>query len=120
MKKILSMLAVASVPLFAATPALAENLNFALVNKTGYTINEVYVSSAATDDWEEDVMGRDTLDHNDRVNIKFDKGARGCKWDVKVVYEDGEEAMRQGFDLCKISEITLRYDGKKGTTWASK
>lgn len=120
MKKILSTLAVACVPLFAATPVLADNLDFTLVNKTGYVISEVYVSSAASNEWEEDVMGRDVLSNGERVDIEFERGSKGCKWDLKVVYDDEEEATWKGFDLCSISEVTLRYDRKKGTTWADK
>lgn len=118
MQKLLSSLALASATLFAATPALADDLDFTLVNKTGYVISEVYVSSAAKNDWEEDVMGRDVLSNGERVDIQFERGSKGCKWDLKVVYDDEEEAVWKGFDLCAISEVTLRYDRKKGNTWA--
>jgi hypothetical protein len=118
MKKTLFALAFASATLLAAHPALAGSLDFTLVNKTGYSINEVYVSSAASNDWEEDIMGRDILANGERVNIEFERGAKGCKWDLKVTYDDGEEAMWESFDLCSISEVILRYDRKKGDTWA--
>jgi phosphoribosyl-AMP cyclohydrolase len=40
--------------------------DFTLHNKTGYTISEVYVSAANTDDWEEDVLGDDVLNSGQR------------------------------------------------------
>ncbi len=117
-KKSLSALVFSALALCAAASVSAENLDFALVNKTGYVINEVYVSSAATNDWEEDVLGRDSFGNGDRVNIHFDRGSSGCNWDMKVVYEDEEEAVWERLDLCEISSVTLRYDRNKGSTWA--
>ncbi|MGC2855443.1 hypothetical protein ACM64Y_08210 [Novispirillum sp. DQ9] len=101
-----------------ATSAVAGDQDFRLTNKTGYQINEIYVSSAKTDDWEEDVMGRDALPNGDYVDIEFSKGERSCKWDLKAVYDDGEEAIWYDFNLCEIRKITLRYNDKTGETTA--
>lgn len=109
------MLAVALIP----AAAFAANQDFTLRNRTGYTINEVYVSSVRSDDWEEDVMGRDTLEDGDAVDISFSRGERACRWDLKVIYEDGDEAEWSNLNLCATSEISLRYDHKSGRTWAN-
>lgn len=42
----------------SASVALAGKQDFTLENQTGYQIEQVYVSSVNTDDWEEDVLGR--------------------------------------------------------------
>jgi hypothetical protein len=114
----LAGLGLACASLLLAVPASAENLDFNLVNKTGYTINEVYVSSAATNDWEEDVLGKDQLENGERAAIEFERDASGCNWDLKVVYDDGEEAEWGRLNLCSISSVTLRYNRDKGETWA--
>ncbi|MBX3689979.1 hypothetical protein [Dokdonella sp.] len=101
-----------------AGTVMAEDLDFSMVNKTGYAINEVYVSSAKTDDWEEDVLGRDQLANGERVDIHFERGAKGCSWDLKVTYDDGDEAIWSGLDLCSISKLTLHYDRDADRTWA--
>jgi len=113
-------LASLSMALLLAVPAaLADGKqNFTLKNKTGYTISEVYVSPTKSSSWEEDVLGRDTLPDADRVDIEFHRAAKACKWDLKVVYDDGEEAEWEGFDLCTVSTISIFYDRKKETTWA--
>ena len=118
MKKLFSMLALVCAPLLATTAAHAENLDFSLLNRTGYVISEVYVSSASSNDWEEDVMGSDVLANNESVDIEFEQGSKGCQWDMKVVYDDGEEAVWENLNLCSTSKVSLRYDRKKGTTWA--
>jgi hypothetical protein len=102
-----------------AAPAVAQGpLDFTLVNRTGYTINEVYVSPVSSNDWEEDVMGRDQLEQGQRVTIQFPKRVKTCMWDLKVVYEDEDEAEWEDFNLCSTSTIVLRYDRKKDQTWA--
>ena len=99
--------------------ALAQGRqDFTLVNRTGYTIDEVYVAPSKSDDWQNDVLGQDTLDNGQRVRIRFPTRVRTCQWDLKVVYSDQEEAEWERFNLCEVSTITLRYDRKKGETWA--
>ena len=96
----------------------AGKQDFTLINKTGYSINEVYVSPATSDDWQEDVLGQDVLDNGQTVHIKFSRSATGCKWDLKVVYTDGESAEWDAFDLCETSKIRIFYDHKSGETSA--
>jgi len=99
--------------------ALAQGKqNFKLKNRTGYTIAEVYVSPTKSEDWEEDVMGTDVLENGQSVDIEFSRAAKSCVWDLKVIYDDEEEAEWTGFDLCKVSTISVFYDRKKGETWA--
>lgn len=103
----------------ASAGALAQGKqDFRLSNRTGYTISEVYVAPSKSTDWEEDVMGRDTLDDGAYVDISFPKREKTCKYDLKVVYDDDETAEWQGFDLCSVSKISLRYNRKTGDTWA--
>lgn len=112
---ILSALLAAS--LLPAAAVAQGKQDFTLVNRTGYDIDEVYVSPVKTDDWEEDVMGRDTLDNGDSVDISFGRKDKSCRYDLKVVYSDGEEAEWDSLDLCSISRVVIRYDRKKGETW---
>lgn len=101
-----------------ATAVSAGTQDFRLVNETGYQIDYVYVSSVDTQDWEEDVMGDDALPTGDWVDIVFEGGADECLWDLKAIYNDGEEAVWGGIDLCAVSQITLYYNSSEGKTWA--
>jgi hypothetical protein len=103
-----------------ASPALAESKqDFDLVNRTGYTIDKVFVSPSNSKDWEDDVLGRDVLGENETVHIRFHRVNKACKWDLKVVYSDAEEAEWDEFDLCEVSKITIRYNRKSGETSAT-
>lgn len=97
-----------------ATMARAGTQDFVLVNRTDVEIHELYISSADTDDWEEDVLGVDTLPPGESVNISF-KGHKECKWDLMVKDEEGTSIEWSGLDLCSISKVTLRLKGKKAT-----
>jgi hypothetical protein len=94
--------------------------DFTLVNQTGYRIDKVYVSPTASNDWEEDVLGRDVLDDGESVDITFHRDTPGCKWDLKVVYaDDDSSAVWSGFDICTITKITIHYNKKTDTTSAT-
>ncbi len=100
--------------------ALADGKqNFSLLNKTGYTISEVYVAPSKSSSWEEDILGRDVLPDGTAVDIVFSRKEKSCKWDLKVIYDDGEEAEWDNFDLCTVSKIAISYNRKSGETWAT-
>jgi len=98
--------------------AQAGDQDFTLTNKTGYTVKHVYVSAASASSWEEDVLGEDTLDDGEHVDISFAKGTRGCSYDLKVVYDDGDSSEWGKLDLCSINKISIYWDRKAGTTRA--
>ncbi|ODT86664.1 argininosuccinate lyase [Phenylobacterium sp. SCN 70-31] len=102
-----------------ASPVMAGDQDFQVYNKTGYTISEVYVSASNADDWEEDVMEADVLADGEAVDIEFARGTKGCRFDLKVVYDDGTPAVWNRLDLCSVSKVTLRYDRNADRTWAT-
>ncbi|MDO9411679.1 MAG: hypothetical protein Q7T81_03770 [Pseudolabrys sp.] len=94
--------------------------DFTLINRTGYNIGEVYVSPGHENDWEEDVLGKDTLDDGDKQEITFKRVGKTCLWDLKVVYtDDDSSAVWHDIDLCKVSKITIRYNRKSDKTSAT-
>ena len=112
------LLAAALVAAAFATPAHAGNQDFVILNKTGFPIEQVYVSASAKDEWEEDVLGRDILPAGERTKISFSSDENACLWDLKVVYQDGESAEWQGINLCEFSIVALSYYRKTGETSA--
>ena len=96
--------------LLSATPAFAQSRDFVLVNKTGKAVNEVYVSASATNDWEEDVLGQDTLANGSRVTITFPSSTSKCMHDIKIVHASGDTAEWSAINLCEVSVVSIRYD----------
>ena len=96
--------------------ARAGTQDFVLHNETGVEIHEVYVSHVTADDWEEDVLGKDTLPEGDSVKITFDDRDKHSHWDLKVVDGKGNSIEWHDLSLVDISELTLHY--KDGKAWA--
>jgi hypothetical protein len=116
MKKCASIFVVLFVLGFSsAVNAQEAKQDFTIVNKTGVVINELYVAPSESDEWEEDVLGRDALDVDEECDIQFHAKEDVCKWDLKIADEDGNYLYWENIDLCKWSKITLHWDGEKGT-----
>lgn len=90
--------------------------DFTLVNLTGVEIHELYVSPHSTNDWEEDVLGQDTLPSGESVNITFSPKERAKLWDLKVVDGKGNSIEWTSLNLLEIEKVTLHY--KNGKAWA--
>jgi len=117
------LLLICFLAIFAAA-SFAQIFDFTLVNKTGYTIDEVYCAPSQSDDWEEDVLGVDTLPNGSKVEITFPPLYEKALlilgidlYDLRCVYDDGEVAEWFGLKLEEIMQITLTYS-KDGTTYA--
>ena len=106
-----SLLVAAALACFAS-PAFAADQDFKLVNKTGYQIDEVYVSGVNNKNWGNDIMGRGTLDADAAVDITFNAPSNACRWDLMVKYNDGDTAQWNNLNLCNISTVTLYWDRK--------
>jgi hypothetical protein len=96
--------------------ARAGKQDFVLHNATGVEIHGVYVSPVTTDEWEEDVLGKDTLPDGESVKITFDDRDKHAHWDLKVVDGKGNSIEWHDLNLVEISEVTLHY--KEGKAWA--
>jgi hypothetical protein len=110
MKKLLLSLALGVFFLLGiAAMVSAGDEDFILVNGTGLTIAEFYISPAATNVWEEDVLGVDTLAPGDSVKIDFVREEEGCSWDLKIKDTDNDEILWTKIDLCQAAVVTLFY-----------
>jgi hypothetical protein len=105
--------------LATSSMSLAADQDFTLVNKTGYEIDQVYVSPASAKNWHNDVLGQDTLVDGNFVKITFAPENEICKYDIKVVYSDKDEAEWGNIDLCKEEKITIHWDKKSNESTAT-
>jgi hypothetical protein len=102
-----------------SAPAHASDADFTLKNRTGYQIDEVYVSKHSSDSWGKDVMGRDALADGEEVDVRFPHGGNACHFDIKVKYhDDGSTAEWGDVNLCQYDAISLFWDAKDQVTRA--
>ncbi len=93
--------------LLGAVQARAGTQDFLLFNRTGIEIRELYVSPHDGEDWEEDVLGGNTLPSGSSVQVRFPRRERAEHWDIKIVDDEGESLEWTDLDLSRIAQITL-------------
>ncbi len=119
MRSTLAALATTACLLGLMPSARAGDQDFSLVNKTGYQIDNLYVSRHSSRNWGQEIMGRNAvLEDGDTYEVNFPRNAQACHYDLKVAYHDGTEAVWNDLDLCSISTVTLFYDRRNNTTRA--
>jgi len=96
----------ASILSFVSAPAIAEDLEFTLTNKSGYVIVEFYASPSDVYDWEEDILGMDVLGHNESVLITIADGRTQCEYDLRMTFDDGD-TLEDTVDLCETGSYTV-------------
>lgn len=94
--------------------AFAGDADFILVNRAGYAPNEVFISPTARNNWGNDRLGDNQLPNGQSRKFKLGD-TKHCVQDIRVVFTDDEsEVDWEGFDLCELNKISLRYDRKSG------
>lgn len=103
---LLAVLAVSSASSFAG------DADFTLVNRTGYALNEVFISPTKKDNWGKDRLGENQLLNGQSRKFKFGD-TKNCIQDIQVVFTDDESEVEwEGLNLCELNKITLRYNRK--------
>jgi hypothetical protein len=84
--------------------------DFTLVNKTGVEIDKVFISPHDVNDWEEDILGQDTLPDGSSVDIKFHRNEKAAMWDLRIEDKAGTGIEWENLNLLEINKLTLLYD----------
>jgi hypothetical protein len=86
--------------------ATALDRHVRIINNSAYDIREFYASNVGTNDWEEDILGRDILPSGYSVNINIDDRSGYCRYDFRAIFEDGESVVTEGVNVCEVGEFT--------------
>jgi hypothetical protein len=87
--------------------------DFTLHNNTDVEFHSLHISPHSSDDWEEDILGKDTLGPGESVKIEFDDHEKHGHWDLKVTDKAGDSLEWYDLNLVEISEVTLHWDREK-------
>jgi len=97
--------------------AVELNLDFKLVNSTGFDIKEFYIAPTSVDEWGENILAK-SLKDGEELDIEFHPKAKATKWDFQIVKKDGKAIFWRGYKLTEIETITLLYDEDTGKATA--
>lgn len=99
--------ALGALSLLVAAPVAAQEAVFNLVNDTGFGIVEFYGSADGDVSWEENILGGQTLATGTSLSVNFDNGSGVCVYDLRAVFDDGDESVVQDVDVCTQKSVTL-------------
>ncbi len=89
-----------------ATPSLAEDLVFTLVNDSSHSIVEMNVSPVGEDNWGENILMVDSVEPGVSGDVTIADGAAICDYDLRFVTAEGAEATKEQ-NLCEIATFTV-------------
>lgn len=112
----LGLMTVFVTALCAAPVALAGEQDFVLVNKTGVEIHNLHIAPHSSEEWGDDILGKDTMDADETLDIKFSRSEKSSMCDLKISDSKGNALTWQKLNLLEISKVTLHYEN--GRAWA--
>jgi hypothetical protein len=90
-----------------------DELDFTLVNRTGFDISRVYFAEGGRTDWDgetEALHGR-VLKNNEFVHIHFPPRAHHKIWDMQIVWAvNGTHLTFKDLNLQETHKLTLHYN----------
>jgi hypothetical protein len=90
----------------SAVPALAQDLQFELINESAITLANLFVSPVSVDEWGDDIMGGTMLAPGESGLITVPGGLSVCVYDMRFVADNGSEVTSSA-DLCAQTSFTL-------------
>ena len=86
----------------AAMAQVTEPVTFTLNNQTEHVLTALFISKVSTNDWEEDIFGADVLGAGESIEVTIDDNLPDCEYDLKAVFEDGDEAILGSENFCEL------------------
>lgn len=86
--------------------------SYDVVNNTGFTLVDVFVSPAETDHWGKDILPNDLFENGStiKVTIPPDYGTT-CMFDMKITDAEGGHITFTNIDICKLVKLKINADG---------
>ncbi|HOO64646.1 MAG TPA: hypothetical protein PK364_12115 [Synergistaceae bacterium] len=113
--RILLVSVVALFTLAVSTAAFAAVQDFTIVNNTGTDLYGLFISSAASESWEENMIEGQVFPAGNSLTVSFEGFDRNqCIWDIMVSDENEDALTWEGLNLCEISQVVLNWNGEEG------
>jgi hypothetical protein len=113
MKKLLFLfLVIAGVSLFSVKNSSAQALTYDVVNNTGVTLVDIFVSPAESQHWGNDILPGSLFENGATVTVTIpaDYGTT-CMFDMQITDAVGGHVTFSGIDACKLIKLQINGDG---------
>lgn len=104
-----------------ATPALADELDFVLINQSGKEITKVEMAPAGSTTFvaSRQNEGRATsVRPGARMTVYFERSGQTCSFDLKATFKDSTSATWSRINVCDNAFVTLRMDANGATSFS--
>ncbi|MEO0758401.1 MAG: hypothetical protein AAFY78_16195 [Cyanobacteria bacterium J06648_16] len=99
--------------LLIAGGAIAQEITFLLRNETTANLLQFYASPVTSDSWEDDLLAEEEpLVVGETLNVVIPDDGRGCMYDIKGIFADGDEVEEFGVDICDLGTYTYTEAGE--------
>jgi hypothetical protein len=79
-------------------------------------IHKLFIAPHSSSDWQEDILGQDTLSTGESLKIRFGRAEKAAHWDIRIEDKEGHSVEWESLNLLEISSVTLYI--KDGKAWA--
>ncbi|MBJ7577224.1 MULTISPECIES: hypothetical protein [unclassified Devosia] len=95
--------------LAAATPAMAETVEFQIINNSSIDLHYFYTTPSNEDSWGEDLLENlGVLEAGFEATATIGDGSDQCLYDFKFVGAEEEELIVNEVDICSLASYTLQ------------
>ena len=91
----------------AASPVVADDLAFTLINDSSAALVEFYVSPRHQDTWGEDLVSGSPLAAGTEGTVTIADGEAVCDYDLQFVMDNGADPTVVTQNLCELATFTL-------------
>ena len=89
-------------------PAMAQNIEFTLINNSSQALHYFYAAPSNTDEWGDDLLGdTGTLEAGYQATTYIYDGSDQCLYDFRFETAEGAELEAFEVDICTLNSYTL-------------
>jgi hypothetical protein len=89
--------------------ALANDLDFTLVNQTGRSFEGLYITASDNKDWDANLLlNGKVLAAGGRISVRFKNDAKSESWDFNLVDDEGLSVTFDKVRLAGVDTVTLK------------
>ncbi len=113
MKKILFLFILAAgISFFSAKESSAQTLTYQVINNTGFTLVDIFVSPAESNNWGSDILPNNLFENGSTVTVTIPEGfGETCIFDMKITDTEGNFVTFTNIDACKLVSLQINGDG---------
>jgi hypothetical protein len=103
---------IAGLSLFSANNSSAQALTYDVVNNTGVTLVDVFVTPSETNNWGNDILPNSLFENGATISVTIpaDYGST-CMFDMKITDAAGGHITFTGIDACRLITLQINGDG---------